>query len=130
MKKIFRYILIFSTVLSIALWMLPYVDYMWLSSEVYQILDYNGYGSVLPHSPLVYWFIFISWLCVSVGLFFFNKAARTGFIILSITSIVASPFWGVLVMTPAEVTLFSIVAMSDGAIITMIYLSSIAKEFK
>ena len=82
MDKIFRWIIVISTLLFIIAWLLPYYDYLWLSDEQLDLLSYDGSGSSIPSSPLIYWGWFFTWLTISVCLFFFVPIARKVFVIV------------------------------------------------
>ena len=130
MERLFRYIVAISTVSFLVLWLIPYFDYLWLSQEELRLVSVDTYGSYIPNHPLIYWGLFVIWLALSLGLFFYVRAARIGFFIMIIIAVLASFFWGFRVYLPIEVVLSMIVTLSDGAILVMAYLTSVSRKFE
>ena len=69
-------------------------------------------------------------VAVQVGMFWFWRFARTGYVLLVALFLVAIPFDGLVVMTPIEAALYDIALILDGAVITMAYLQPIASYFE
>lgn len=130
MERLFRYIVVISTLLFAIIYILPFYDYLWLNDEQLYLAAFDAWGSVIPNNIYVYWSLFFIWLAISVGLFFFIPIARTAFVIMLVATTIASLFWGFLVLPPISATLFNIVAMSDGAILVMLYLTSVSRRFE
>lgn len=130
MKNLFRYIVAISTLLFLILWLLPFFDYLWLSEEELSLLAATGYGSYIPNHPVIFWGLFVSWVAASLGLFFFIPFARTAFLVLVVVSSIANFFWGFRVDTPLSIGIAGLVALSDGAIIAMAYLTSVSSYFE
>lgn len=130
MRELFRWIVVVSTGLFVLVWLLPFFDYRWLNQDELDVLSCAGQGSVLPSNVFIYWGLFVLWLIVSIGLWFFVAAARTAFLSLLIITSIASFFWGPSIRTPLETGIGNIVMMSDGAILVMAYFTSISSEFK
>ena len=130
MESIFRYLVVISAALTILFWGMPYIDYMWFSIEQIHLLDQSGLGTVIPVSDVLYWGILFIWLVLSVGLFFYNPLARTGFIVFYILSFVFGLLGGIQVVTPYESAIASLIGLADGAIITLAYLTSVGAKFE
>lgn len=129
MKKIFRILVVTSMVIYAVFWFLPYFTYLWTTTEVLNLLSFNGYGRLVQFPVLVEWALLFTWLLVSIGLITFNRSARNQFIVLNILSLVLIPLSGLIILSPMEALLFSIVGILDGAIISMFYFSPVAQEF-
>lgn len=130
MKKLFRVVVTASMIIYSVFWFLPNFHYLLASTEMLNILSFNGLERSLKFPELVGWAFLFAWLLVSIGLLTFNSSARLQFIVLSIISLVIVPFSGLMVLHPLDALLFSIIGMLDGAIIVMFYLTPIANEFK
>ncbi len=129
MESIYRILVVGGALLAIVFWSMPFIDYMWYSNEELQILDLGGFGSKLPASQIYYWGTLILWLAISVGLFFYNKIARTAFVVSLIYFLVVGLFDGILVLSPIEAALSQIITLSDGALLVIMYLTSINAKF-
>ncbi len=129
MEKLFRLLVVSSIVILVVMWTIPYIDYMWLSEDELKLLDANGYGAYIPNGPLVYWGLFVVWLLLSIGLFFYSNMARIVFFVLIITTSMMEFFWGVRVFMSYEIMLNNTIAMLDGAIIAIMYLTSVRNKF-
>jgi len=130
MNKLFRYIVAISTVLFIVTWFLPYYDYMWLTEEELNLANANMANSYIPNTATFFWVQSIIWVAVSIGLFLYIPIARTAFLILMVLSFIAVFFSGFYVMPPLQAGINSIIGLSDGVILSMAYLTSVAKCFE
>lgn len=129
MESIFRILVVGGAMLSIVFWSIPYIDYMWLTNEEMQILDLGGFGSKLPNSQIYYWGTLLLWIVISAGLFFYKNIARTAFVIFLIFFSVLGFFDGIMVLSPLEAFLSAIITLSDGAIIAIMYLTTLSSKF-
>lgn len=129
MESIFRALVVGSALLSVVFWCIPYVDYMWLSVEQIQILDLGGFAAIIQTHDITYWGTLVVWLVISIGLYFYSNSARIAFIAFMLINISLSFFYGLSIMSPLEVFIGSIITMIDGALITMMYLTSISGKF-
>ena len=129
MESIFRVLVVGAAVLSIVFWCIPVFDYMWLTNEQLQILDLGGFGSYISDSRIFYWGTLTIWLLLSIGLLFYVNIARFAFVICMVIVHVLSFFYGISILSPLEAFIGSLITMADGAIITMMYLTSISGKF-
>ncbi len=131
MESIFRFLIITTVVLSIVVWSLPYFDHQWLSENQLLLASYSGYESLFPSvNYFTYWVPLVIWLILSVGLFYYNKFSRKAFVLFYIIETVLQLFYGMQVVTPYEAVLFTLIGLADGAIIAMMYLTSISEKFE
>jgi hypothetical protein len=129
MEKTFRYVVVLSMVLFVLYWILPFIDYLWLTEEQLEFARYDTWGASIPNHPLIYWGVFTIWLVISAGLFFFVPIARAAFVIMQVISFVATFFWGFLVVPPVSAAIGSMAGLIDGVIIAMLFLTSVASKF-
>ncbi len=129
MESIFRILVVGGALLAVIFWSMPFIDYMWYSNEELQILDLGGFGSKLPESQIYYWGTLVLWLAISVGLFFYKKIARTAFVVCLIFFSVVGLFGGILILSPIEAALSQIITLSDGALLVIMYLTSMNAKF-
>ena len=131
MESIFRFLVVTAAILSIIVWSLPYFDHQWLSEDQQFLVSYSGYESLLPlGNYFAYWGPLAIWLILSVGLFYYNKFSRKGFVLFYIVETVLQFFYGMQISTPYEGVLFTLIGLADGAIIAMAYLTSISDRFE
>src|SRR5688500_9698535 len=130
MDRLFRYLVAASTLLLVAYWVMPYVDSAWLPEEELNLLAVDGYKSLIPSHPLIYWGFFTAWIIPSIGLFFFSRTARTAYCGLLVLATVASLFSGYVVRSPIEATLGTTLSLTDGANVAMAYLTSVDSRFR
>ena len=130
MEKLFRSLIIINAVLSTLFWSMPLIDYMWLSNDQIYLLDQAGFGAFIPNSIFVYWLTLSVWLALFLGLFFYIKVARTGYVIMAFVTFVISFFYGIQVMSPYEAALGYVITLNDGGIIAIAYLTSIGVNFE
>jgi hypothetical protein len=130
MIKLFRYVVVISTILMVVYWLLPFVDHLWLKEEELNLAGYDGWGASIPNNPIIYWGLFTIWLTISVSLFFLVPIARSAFVAMQVITLTASFFWGFMVLPPISATVGNIVAVSDGVLLAMLFLTSVGKEFE
>ena len=111
-------------------WAMPFIDFMWYPDEQLALLDQGGLGASLPTSEAFYWFQLSLWLLISVGLLFFINIARTAFVVLYVLATISGLFYGIQVLTPVELLLANLISMGDGAIIAIMYLTSVSEAFR
>ncbi len=130
MTSTFRYLVSVATIFYVAFWIFPFFDYKWLNEEELTILSANYYGSVIPLNDIIDWALFVSWIILYIGLWLFIRAARTAFLLLVVITSVANFFWGISVMTAYEFAIQNILALVEGAILVMAYLTPIKGNFE
>ena len=129
MEKIFRIIIIISTVFTVLLWVLPYYDYAKFTRDEFNVLSWAGYGAQLPFNEVFSLGLLAVWLVINLCLYFFIKPFKSIFTIVVVITCIFGLFWGISIYPPIEFFIFTIVTMLDGAILTMLYLTSISTKF-
>ena len=129
MHLIFRVLVSLAMIATALFWSMPYIDYMWYPTDQLSLLDQNGLGASLHTGIIFYWFELGLWLIVSLGLFFYIPIARTAFIVLYLALTPLIFFSGIQVLTPIETFLSSILGLLDGAIIAIMYFTSVSEKF-
>jgi hypothetical protein len=129
MVRLFRALVLISTVLFVVIGIMPFLNHLWLTPDQLHVLSYDGAGSLIPAHPMLYWGQLVLWTAISIGLFFFLSVARTAFLVLNVITIVATFFWGFRIIPPEAAGLGGIVQMADGAILMMAYFTSVAERF-
>ncbi len=130
MTTAFRYLVSISAILYVVFWIFPYLDYKWLNEDELTILSANYYGSIIPLNDFVDWGLFVAWIILYIGLWFYIRAARTAFLIFAAITSVANFFWGFSVMTSYEFAIQNVLAMAEGAMLVMAYFTSVRSEFE
>jgi hypothetical protein len=142
-KNIFRFMVALSLALMLAAVLAgffpPELPEQWES-----ILEWNGDGGItealidsvpedgpyaaLALAPLIG--IFLMSLLFQIGLFFFWRFARFGYVILVGFYVALGAFDGLYIATPLEQALFELTSLVDGAIIAMAYLPPVRDYFE
>jgi hypothetical protein len=121
-------------VLFVANLTLPFVESAWLSDVELRLRDFDGYGAIVRISGIfaaIFYFGIAIWgLASLVGLLWFSKAARTGYLVLVIFSLIFQLAGGVRVMPSYDVFLYGALSTVDGVILTMAYISAISEQFQ
>jgi hypothetical protein len=130
MNNIFRALVLVSIVLYAVGWFLPYFDLGFYSLEWQSFLMHDGNGAVLSYPRWVDFLLFAITVAISVMLYFYIPIARRAYLIMVIAYTGSNFLWGLRVSTPLEETIWGLVAMSDGALLTMLYLTSVAQRFE
>jgi hypothetical protein len=130
MNAIFRGLILVSTVLFALGWFLPYFDLGFYDLEWQALLMRDGDGAILTYPGWVDFVLFAVTVAVMVMLYFYVPIARRLYLIMLIAYAGAGLLWGLRITTPIEQLIAGLVAMSDGALLTMLYLTSIARRFE
>lgn len=67
---------------------------------------------------------------LSVGLLLFINIARTAFVVLYVVATISGLFYGIQVLSPIEAMLANLISVGDGAIIAIMYLTSVSEAFR
>lgn len=130
MKEIFRYIVIGSMILYLIWFAMPYTWGYFYGREQLNLLSWANYGARFDIEGPIPYIVILAYMVVSIGLVLLKKWARTAFLALTVGSVVLSGIWGFRVSPPLDAALGDIMAMSDGAILTMAYLTRLGGEFE
>ena len=125
---LFRSCVVATTLFYIAYWFLPYT-YGYLDYEIGNVLSYYGHGAIIELHPNLDYPIFISWVLIAIGLFFYINIARTAFMIMTVIFLAISPLLGLSVETAGGLARLGLMAMLDGAIIIMAFFTPVASKF-
>ena len=129
MKQLFIGAVIGAIVLDFALIFTPYSWVYLYDQEILDALSWNGYQSKFGDSFLPRYLLFAAYGTVSIGMIYFKRWARTCFVLLTILTIGMAPFWGVSVQYGYEAAISLVMALLDGAILAMMFLTSLGNEF-
>ncbi len=130
MKKLFRILLIISTLTYIVYLTAPYFDKYYLDQGTRDLLQWTGYQSVLE---IPNWLLSISsffWLPLAIGLWFFNSLVRKIYLIYTLLFLFLNPLLGLFIASGFEMFFFQATTLLDGVILTMAYFTSLDDEFK
>jgi hypothetical protein len=130
MTTVFRALLVISTILYIVGFWLVDFRFELYKPEWYDLLRWDGYDAKIGEYPVwIDYVLFAITVAVSAMLYFFVGIARQIYLFLVIFYALSAFIWGVRVYAPIEQFIWGLVAMSDGALLTMIYFTSIAQRF-
>ncbi len=130
MIKLFRSLVVVSSLsyfLFLGSW---YLFTPYLSEDVLAVLTWTGYGAIIQLPPFVSWALVLFWLLIAIGMYFFNSTARLLYLVFTIFFILTTPLYGLFVSTAYDLVFLEITNFLDGAILAMAYLSSISAKFK
>ncbi len=126
--KIYQISLIASCLLYLGYWFAPWL-YGYLDSESQGILSYGGIKASF-YLPDWFWDLFLVLnLIAYLGMFLFRKVFRTLYVTLIVLSYPLASLSGMVVMTGVEGVIISIVALLDGVVITLAYLTELRNKF-
>lgn len=100
-----------------------------VSPETSDLLRHDGSMAILPLPTFVVGLLVLLWVAAAIGLWQFNRHARLGFLLLTVTSVALTALGGVAVQLPFEEVLEYAVALMDGAILAMAYFSPLKGKF-
>ena len=128
--RLFRVLVVVSTVTYVIWYFQLQVGAGMLSEETWGALSWHGYGAVFSIPPGVTWLIFFLFLVVTVGLWTFCNSARLLFAMLAGFLTVMTIFGGIQVDTAFGSFLLGLTNMADGAILIMAYTAPLKERFE
>lgn len=130
MKRIFQSIVVASLLLHVIWFFMPYAWIYIYKGDEADLLSWANYGALVDVNGSIPYLILFAYLIASVGLVLLKKWARTVFLALTISSVALSLVLGFIVSPPLDAAIGYIVALADGSILTIAYLTSLGSEFK
>ncbi len=129
MKRIFQILVVSSIILHIIWFFLPSFWVYIYNKEELSLLSWHGYGSNIDTYGSIPYLGLLGYMVASIGLIFFKKWARTAFLLLTIINIILTSIGGFSVSPAIDGATSYLVSISDGAILTIAYLTSINTNF-
>jgi len=130
MVKIFRILVILSTISYACFIIAPYIDYSFLTEKEIDILSWDGYQAVYILPEWLVWISILIWIPLTIGMYLFNPIARKIYLVLIIMFFIDTLFAGLFVKTSHEIVLYQLTSFFDGVVLTMAYLTSISNKFE
>lgn len=109
-----------------------FMPFLWpylYEPNVSELLYWNGYNAIIDVNHPVTYIIFAAYLVVTVGLYLFKSWARKAFVILAVSSLIATLLSGMSIQTGVEALLNQITTLTDGALFVILYFTSVASKF-
>lgn len=127
MVSLFRALLVVSTLLFAFGYMWPSLG---ASDEMVRLLQWDGLGATIAPSQVLTGCFLGAGVVIPAMMFFFVWWSRAAFAVLAVASLLGTFVWGLRVATPLASFLGQAVALCDGAILSIAYLTSVAKLFE
>ena len=129
MKRIFTILILTALALQAITFVIPYYWGLIYTNEEMELLAWHGYGAQLDvYGPSLY-ILSAVYVLVYIGLIFYKAWAKPSFLLITIISIAITPFMGITINEPINNILGYTLSLIDGAILTMLYLTSVSNEF-
>lgn len=107
----------------------PLLNWAVVWPEISDVLRHDGSMAVLRLPSYVTGLLVLLWVAAAVGVWQFDRHARLAFLLLTAISVVLTGLGGISVQLPFEVMLEYAVALMDGAILAIAYLSPLKEKF-
>jgi hypothetical protein len=121
--KILRTFVITALVLQLAWFLLPQIEYKWLSEDAIVIISYAGFGSFLGIETWMSWVSLAITLAVLSGMFIFGPKWRILFLVyFTLSILVIVPFAGLNVETGLSMAIRDLLNITIGAIIVLAFI--------
>ena len=126
----FRSLVVASATLYVIWYLLPYDSLVGSNMAAVNLMNLDGYGATFNSD---HWFftngILVLWVVAALGLWRFRNWARYLYLSLTIWSLVAAILYGIRVSSPIEETLGLVLALLDGGILALAFLSPLRRSF-
>ncbi len=145
-QKLFRVLLLVSLIATVTAPTLHYAASSRVSADWKTLLQWDGDGGLVDRVPDEFpsaWgarILLVAGLTVAlgfalfalvtqIGMFFFWRVARPGFLVVTVVSIALTPLFGLSVTLPLEGMLYDVATLCDGAALAMAYCSPLSERF-
>lgn len=130
MNSIFRTLIVFSSCVYLLWFFIPFFENRWPEQITQEIYFLAGKGAIIPNiSELAYVFLLLN-IVIALGLFFFQPWARVMFITMLVVNGLIALASGLVVITSFDSLLEYLMNIIDGALVVMIYFTSVNTKFK
>ena len=93
------------------------------------LLSFSGFKAKIAIDVYFYWVYIIVWVFLPLLLLTYKNVFRIGFLCFAFLSLILVYFMGYVISSPLEDLLASIMCLSEGAIILLLYDLLLGKEF-
>lgn len=123
----FKRLVVSALVLYVAWYLLPQIEWQWMSEDALVIISYSGFESSLNLSNWMHWAFFAAMIVITGGLLFFGSRWRVLFVLYVVaTTVVIVPLAGINVETGLSTALRDIGNLLFGALIALILVGTSA----
>jgi len=127
--RLFQSMIIASTAIGIVLFVWPYIGLP--ISEPTLAMRFAEVGGIWPAATLaIYYVVQPMWLIAAIGLYFFMWWGRLLLAAAYVLSAIGTLLAGIVIWFPWEVTLFTIAALLDGAVLALAFLPPLSRYFE
>lgn len=95
-----------------------------------ELLGQHGYGRLVTLPAFVDTCFLIGWIVLAVGMWKFNRHARTAYLCLCAFGLILVPFLGFQIESPVEAFFMDVAEILDGVILGLAYFSPVSQEFR
>ena len=145
-QKLFRVLLLVSLIATVTATALHYAASSHVSADWKTLLQWDGDGGLVDRVPdefpsawsarvllivglIVALGFALFTLVTQIGMLFFWRFARPGFLVVTVVWIALTPFFGLSVTLPLEGMLYYLATLCDGAALAMAYFSPLSERF-
>jgi hypothetical protein len=130
MKRLFIGLVVANFAVYVIWFSMPYISGHLYDTETLDALSWSGHGATIPRIDFLPFAFLLAFGLTTIGLVFLRKWGRTGFLILTVFSLFYLLGSGLNVQTEFDSFLGYFVNLSDGAILTMAFLTRLSNEFE
>lgn len=129
MAKIFIGVVLINLLAYIAWFFMPFASGYLYDYDTLDLLSFSGFGAKIDLDGPIPYVIGLIYVVTTFGLLLFKSWARIAFSTLAVFTIISPPLWGVSIQGSYDVMIGSLVSITDGAIISMAFFTSISNDF-
>ena len=130
MKRLFIGVVVANFAIYVIWFSMPYLYNHIYEKDTLDALSWSRFGAVLPRIDFLPFGFLLAFGLTSIGLVFLKKWARTGFLILTVFSLLYLSGAGINVQTGFDSFLDYFVSLTDGVILTMAFFTGLSREFE
>ena len=129
MAKIFIGTVLINLLAYIAWFFMPFVSGYLYDYDTLDLLSFGGFGAKVDLDGPIPYVVGLIYVVTTFGLLLFKPWARIAFSILAVFTIISPSIWGVSIQGSYDVMIDSLVLITDGAIVSMAFFTSISNDF-
>jgi hypothetical protein len=128
-ESLFRGLVVAGTGANLLELISPFIELRFLSYETNDLLNYDGYGALLPIPISIAWLMSLIYLAARIGLYRFSASARALFAILTVAFGLLGLCSGVRIASASVCFLGRVRVLADGALLLLAYGTPLKRRF-
>lgn len=128
--RIFNKLIYINIFLTLIVWLLPSIEFLFLSAKELEVYNYSGVGHILEYPSWLYYFIIAAYIFSYVAMRLRKSFSKWLYPCVVSASVGASFLWGMTIFSKIDIVPYSIMLHIDGALLVFLFCTPVKEQFK